>query len=84
MLIGGEVVLIRLVSRKASAGCKMLRSNLMIIGFQELLMEINIRKGSHPSTEPWLLSWAVSSRLDLLNSWLSFHVAQAEIEGNVW
>lgn len=38
--------LIRFVIMKAFAGCKMLRSNPVIMGSQELLIGINIRRGS--------------------------------------
>lgn len=82
--MGGEVDLMRSVIMKAYAGGKMLRSNPMVLGFQELLMGISIRRGRHPSTEPWLLSWAVSSHFDLHDSWSTFHVAQARTEGSVW
>lgn len=50
--MGGDVDLVIFVNMKAYAGCKMLRPNSMILGFQHLLVEINIRRGSHPSTEP--------------------------------
>lgn len=47
MLRGGEADLIRFVTLKAYAGCKMLRSNPMTMGIAELRMGTST--GSHPS-----------------------------------